>query len=289
MNRALLAAALTAVFAASATAGEKDVYRVGIPKSAFRDLPPALISYAGQPFKDLMKAQIGLTGEAVIESDALKVAGDIDAGKTHMGVFFGHEFAWAKQKYPELEPIVCAVHRPKQVQAILLVRYDNKAERLSDLKGKKLVVATTSRDHARLFLEKQRLSDMGGGTITATEKADTVHDAIHQVIDGDADVTVADSASWNYFQKLFPGRSQNIRVLAESESFPPTVLVYKRGTLDESTLKAIRDGLVSATENPKAVRIMNLIRIERFDTIPEDYNDLLKACLKAYPTPLTDK
>src|SRR5262249_55092506 len=138
------------------------------------------------------------------------------------------------------------------------------------------------------FLEKQRAQDTGGGTFGSTEKVETVHDAIHQVIDGDADVTVADSASWNYFQKIYPGRSQNIRVLAESETFPPTVLVYKKGTLDETTLKAIRDGLLSATDNPKAVRIMNLIRIERFDSIPDNYVEALKACLKTYPTPLAE-
>jgi ABC-type phosphate/phosphonate transport system substrate-binding protein len=289
VNRSLLAAALVVAFTAGARAGDKDFYRIGIPKSAFRDLPPTLISFAGQPFKELMKAQTGLKGEAIVEADALKIAGDIDAGKLQMGIFFGHELAWAKQKYPELEPIVCAVYRPKAIQAFLLVHYDNKAATLSDLKGKKLVIATTSRDHARLFLEKQCSQDMGGGTFGSTEKVDTVHDAIHQVIDGDADVTVADSAAWSYFQKLYPGRSQNIRVLAESENFPQTVLAYKKGTLDESTLKAIRDGLVSSTDNPKAVRIMNLIRVERFDTIPADYNDALKACLKAYPTPLAEK
>lgn len=289
VNRFLFAAALVIFFAAGALAGDKDLYRTGIPKSAFRDLPPAMLSYAGQPFKELMKAQTGLQGEAVIENDALKVAGDIDAGKLQLGVFFGHEFAWAKQKYPELEPIVCAIMRPKNIQAFLLVHYDNKADSLSDLKGKKLVIATTSRDHARLFLERQRAADTGGGTFGSTEKVDTVHDAIHQVIDGNADVTVADSASWNYFQKIYPGRSQNIRVLAESESFPPSVLAYKKGTLDEATLKAIRDGLLSATDNPKAVRIMNLIRVDRFDDVPTDYNDALKACLKAYPTPLPEK
>jgi ABC-type phosphate/phosphonate transport system substrate-binding protein len=289
VNRALVAAALVVSSACAASAGEKDVYRIGIPKSAFRDLPPGLIGFAGQPFKDLMKAQTGLKGEAVIEADALTIAGDIDAGKLQMGVLFGHEFAWAKEKYPNLEPIVCAVPRPRTIQAFLLVHYENKAATLSDLKGKKLVLATTSRDHARLFLEKQKGQDMGGETFGSTEKVETVHDAIHQVIDGEADVTVADSASWNYFQKLFPGRSQNIRVLAESEVFPPTVLAYKKRSLDDTTLKAIRDGLMSATDNPKAVRIMNLIRVERFDAVAADYIDAIKACRKAYPTPLAEK
>jgi ABC-type phosphate/phosphonate transport system substrate-binding protein len=289
VNRILGAAALVVAFVPAAQAGEKDVYRIGIPKSAFRDLPPGLIGFAGQPFKDLMKAQTGLNGEAAIEVDAMRIAGDIDAGKLQMGVFFGYEFAWARQKYKDLEPIVCSVPRPKNVQAYLLVRGDSKAKSLAEFKGARLVLATTSRDHARLFLAKRQASEMGGSTFGATEKVDTVHDAIHKVLEGEADVTVADSASWSYYQKIYPGRSQSIRVLAESEIFPPTVLAFKKGTLDESTLSAIRDGLMSAQENPKAVRIMNLIRVERFDAVPANYDEAIKACLKAYPTPLADK
>jgi hypothetical protein len=34
---------------------------------------------------------------------------------------------------------------------------------------------------------------------------------------------------------------------------------------------------------------MNLIKVEKFDEVPAAYDDALKACLKAYPTPLGDK
>ena len=58
-----------------------------------------------------------------------------------------------------------------------------------------------------------------------------MHDAIHKVIDEEADVTVADQAAWRYFQKLYPGASQNLKVLAESSVFPPTVIAYKKGAM----------------------------------------------------------
>lgn len=286
MSRTTLAAALVAILCPTVCWGEdKDIYRIGVPRSVFREVPPALVSIAGQPFKEIMKAQTGLNGEVAIEADAMTVARGIDSGKFRLGVFFGHEFAWARQKFPKLEPIVCSVPRPKEVQAFLLVRYDCKATNLGDLKGNRLAVATNLRDHARLFLDKRRTDEMGDGGFCATEKADTVHNAIHKVIDGEADVTVADSASWSYFQKLYPGMSQNLRVLAKSDLFPPTVIAYKQGTLDDATLKSIRDGLQSAHENPKAMRLMNLIRIERFDAVPADYDGELKKCLKTYPAP----
>jgi ABC-type phosphate/phosphonate transport system substrate-binding protein len=274
---------------AAGRAGDRDVYRIGIPKSAFRDVPTSLLSFAGMPFKDLMKSQTGLDGEVVMEANAMNIAAMLEANKLQFGVFLGHEFAWAREKHPTLEPIVCTVPRPKEVRAFLLVRWDNKAESLGDLKGSKLALATTSRDHAKLFLDKRSGAEMAGGTFSSTEKAPTVHDAIQQVIDGEADVTVADQAAWNYFQKLYPGASENLRVLSKSEVFPPSVIAFKKGSLDDAVVKKVRDGLLTAHEASKAAKLLNLIKVERFDLVPGTYDESLKACLKAYPLPPLDK
>jgi len=276
-------------FPTLARAQDKDVYKIGIPRSIFRDVPPALLAFAGQPLKDLMKTQGGIDGDVVNADDAMSVARDIDAGKLRLGVFFGHEFAWAKDKYPKLEAIVCTAPRPREVQAYLLVRWDCEAKSLADMKGTKLALANKSRDHARLFLAKRQADDLGGEAFCSTEKCDTVHDAIEKVLEGEADVTVVDSAAWSYFQKIYPGRSKNLRELARSDVFPPTVIAYKNGSLDESIVKSLREGLLTAHENKKAARLMGVIRIDRFDAIPANYDDALKAFLKSYPHPLPAK
>ena len=290
MTRFLVLSAVVLFLTASAGwAGDKDIYRIGIPKSAFRDVPPALLSFAGMPFKDLMKSQTGLNGEVVMEADAMNIARMLEAGKLELGVFLGHEFAWAREKHPTLEPIVCTVPRPKEIQAFLLVRWDNKADNLGDLKGSRLALATTSRDHARMFLDKRKAAEMTGGDFSSTAKAATVHDAIQKVIDEEVDVTVTDQAAWNYFQKLYPGASENLRVLSKSEIFPPTVIAFKKGSLDDEVVKKVRDGLLSAHETSKVAKLLNLIRVEKFDLVPAGYDDSLKACLKAYPLPAADK
>jgi ABC-type phosphate/phosphonate transport system substrate-binding protein len=287
VTRPILAAAL--VFASVASAGEPRVYKVGLPKSAFRDVPPALLSFAGEPLRELMKSQAGLDGEVVMDADTLNIARRLDKGELQLGVFLGHEFAWAKDRYPSLEPLVCTVPRPREVQAFLLVRWDCKGTGLSDLKGQKLVLGKNTRDHARLFLNRKRAEDMADGGFCSTEKADTVLDAIHKVIEGDADVTVADGAAWNYFQKLYPGASQNLKVLAKSEAFPPTVIACKKGALSDEAVQRVRTGLLTAHEASKGAKLMNLIRIDKFDEVPADYDDQLKACRKVYPAPLADK
>ena len=47
MNRLTLSAVFLFLVPAVTRAGEPNVYKVGIPKSAFRDLPPALVAVAG--------------------------------------------------------------------------------------------------------------------------------------------------------------------------------------------------------------------------------------------------
>ena len=119
-------------------AADPKVYKVGLPKSAFRDVPPALMVFAGEPFRDLMKSQTGLDGEVIMDADAMNIVRQLDGGKLQLGVFLGHEFAWAKEKYPSLEPLVCTVPRPPEVRAFLLVRWDCKSTGLADFKGQSL-------------------------------------------------------------------------------------------------------------------------------------------------------
>ena len=274
---------------AAGRADDKTVYRIGIPRSMFRDLPPALVAFAGQPFSDLVKDQTGLKAEIVQDPEAMTVAKAIDEGKLQLGVFQGHEFAWAQAKYPSLQPLVCLVYRPKEFQGIILVRSDSKASNLGDLKGSKLVLASTLKDHARLFLHKRRVDDMGDAKFGSTAEATSVHEGIHKVQDKEADVTVADFADWSYFQKLYPGPSQTLKVLAKSAVFPPTVLAYKKGGLDEAILNKIREGFLTVHKSAKGARMMGLIRIDRFDPVPADYEENLNACRKAYPKPSGDK
>lgn len=290
MKRSLLTSLTCLLLSFSgAYAGDKEIVKIGIPRSAFRDIPAALLTFANEPFKDLMKAQTGLNGDIVNENEALKVARDINDGKLHLGVLLGHEFAWAKNKYPELEAIVCAVPRPREVQALILVRYDCKAMNLGDLKGNKLVISTGLRDHARLFFEKRKNEELGSENLCSLGKTTTVHDAIHKVIDGDGDVTVCDLASWNYFLKLYPGPAQNLKILAKSEIFPASVVVYKKGAISEDLLKKFKDGMMTAHQTPKGQKLMATIKLEKFDVLPDDYHQQLKEILKAYPAPTQDR
>jgi ABC-type phosphate/phosphonate transport system substrate-binding protein len=106
---------------------------------------------------------------------------------------------------------------------------------------------------------------------------------MHKVIDGDADLTVSDLGAWNYFQKLYPGPSQNLKVLCQSEVFPATVIAYKKNALTEETVKKLRTGLLAAHESAKGGALMRTIKMDKFEALPASYDDSLKAIQKAYP------
>lgn len=275
------------VFAIPSLAGEPSVYQIGVPQSAFRDVSPGLRSFAGQPFQDLVKQQTGLTSKMVMVDDAWTVAKGVEDGTFQLAVLQGHEFAWVREKYPELQPLVCSIYRQKEIHAVVLVRHDCKADGVNGLKGSKVAMSGSLKDHARLFFEKQK--DLGLEATCSVDKTKNTHEAIQKVLDGQADVTLADGAEWAHFQSLYPGPAQNIKVIAKSDCFPNTVLVYKKGAVSEAVLKKFRDGFLTAHEIPKAARMMGMNKIERFADIPADYDDRLKACLKAYPKPLEER
>src|SRR5262245_7899211 len=273
----------------AARAGEPVVYKVGIPKTAFRNVPAELQGAATQPFKDLMKGQMGLDSEIIRPADAAAVARALDDGKLAIGMLRGHEFGWAKDKCSDLVPLVCAIEKPKEIRAYLLVRHDRKATGLGDLKGGKLAMTDTLKDHARMFLAKRKADEMRGGDFAETVKTATVHDAIHKVIDGGADVTAADQAAWVHFQKLYPGASGNVRVLSESDAFPPTVLVIKKGGLDDAMVQKMRDGFLTAHQSAKSARLLTFMRVERFAEVPAGFEEAAAECKKEYPAPPRDE
>jgi ABC-type phosphate/phosphonate transport system substrate-binding protein len=205
MKKVIIAVAVViALDPSTGKAEDNQVCRIGIAKSAVREVPQDLLPFAGDSLQELMKIRTGLNGKVTLDHEWTALVRNLNEGKLDFAVLQGHEYAWAKQKYPDLQPLVCSIERPKEVMAYLLARHDYKAATLADLKGSKLVLATTLKDHARLFLDKTQAVEMGGESFRSIAKVDTVHEAIHKVIAEEYDLTVSDHAAWNYFQKLYP-------------------------------------------------------------------------------------
>ncbi len=258
-----------------------DPVRIGMVRSMFRDIPPEMVQAMARPFRSLMENQTGLSGEVEHLPDAWALAEKLQRGETHLGVFHGFEFAWVKQRYPELEPLVIAVPPVRKLQGFLVVRADSAIHQLDDLDGKKVALPTGSREYSRLFLQRAIQS------VVNIQQAcpDCIENALHELIDGQLAAVVSDAAALKSFEDRHPGKFAKLRILAESEVFPSTVVVYRRQGLEPGILTRFYNGLIKAHTTTQGRTLMMLWKLKGFEGIPQGYAEQLAACLRSYPPP----
>ena len=261
--------------------------RVGLVNTLFRDDPEKQVQSMAGPLKSLMQEQAGVEGDVAIGGDALNLAAQLKEGKVQLGVFNGFEFAWAREKYPELKPLLIAVDRQPFVRAALVVRQDNKADSPTALQGKILAIPLLAREHCRIFAERRLVGE--GKTMdkwfakVATPR--TAQDALDDLAENYVQAAVVDDVELEAFRKRFPKTAAKLRVLKESERFPCGVIAYRPGGVNEDTLKSLREGMIVANSNERGRKLLDLSRITGFEEIPADYEKNLADILKAYPAP----
>lgn len=259
--------------------------RIEIVQGIFQELPPAMVKILASPLRDLLRRDAGVTGEVGFAADAYTLADRLKDKKCELGVFHGYEFAWAKQRNPDLIPLVVTVYPTGHPQACVIVRDDSPAKSLADLKDAAVTVPTGTRGHCMLFLNKQR-DGLPATTAAPTQKPPvTNEDALDAVVRGESAAALVDVAALVGYQTLQPGAAKKLRVLTKSDAFPQNVIAYSKGALTDETAKKLRKSLIDAHETPAGKPLMILWSIKRFDEIPADYNKHLEAAVKAYPAP----
>jgi ABC-type phosphate/phosphonate transport system substrate-binding protein len=261
--------------------------RIAMVNSLFRDTPPSVIRVMMQPFAALMESQTGLPGELIPGGDAAQLGQLLSEDKAQVGVFHGFEFAWARQRYPELRPLLIAINQDRLLQALIVTRADASAAGLSDLKGKTLALPRCTREHCYLFLE-HRCLEYGQepshffSTITTPP---SVEDALDDVVDGVVGSAIVDGVSLKCYERRKPGRFAQLKAIQRSELFPAAVVAYHPGTLDEDTLHRFRDGLIRANKKALGRQFLTLWKLTAFEPVPDDYEQTLADIVKAYPHP----
>lgn len=262
--------------------------RIGMVQTLFTDIPSPLVQVILQPFGTIIKDFTGVDGRVVLGGDPLNLGKELNDGKVDLAIFHGVEFAWAKQKYPKLRPLMCALTKYKHVHAHLVVRKETESTNLTDLKGKTVSLPLRSREHCRLFLNRG-CNECGCptpqsffGQVVATINTEK---ALDDLCLGKVDCVVLDTVAFETYQDIKPGCHARLKVLKTSEVFPTGVIAYRDGGLSDNVLTRFRDGLGNANKTDRGRDMMSMFRITSFENIPEDYNHTLAEILKAYPAP----
>src|SRR5260370_38440761 len=87
------------------------------------------------PFKSLMKSQTGVPGDLLPGGEAFEVAQQLADNKIDLAVFHGIEYAWIKQKYPQLQPLMIAVNQERHFRVHLVVKGGDSVKNIADLTG----------------------------------------------------------------------------------------------------------------------------------------------------------
>jgi ABC-type phosphate/phosphonate transport system substrate-binding protein len=198
----------------------------------------------------------------------------------------GHDFAWARSKYPNLAPIAVAV--PLQpVQSFCVVKWDCKATNIGDLKNGKISLPPVHHDYSEMFLAKMKAECMNGANFAGQLSANDATEAIEHVIDDKSECTVVEAASLKFFETVYPGRYQNVKILCKSEVFPNACILVKKGELDDKTIQKFTKALIDAKDDPVGKPMLSTWKVKSFITVPAEYDAQLKAIEKACPLPPT--
>lgn len=267
-------------------AGAGKGLRIGTSGTLFQDADPKDDSVL-DTLKTFIKNETGFDNEILQQAGWNELAAKLSDGKLDLGVFPGHEFAWAQEKHAKLEPLAISVNKYRTRWAHVIVRPDSSAKGFADLKGQALSLPHVGQSHLKLFVERQvqangaaKTEEFFGKIVTP----DNFEDALDDVVDGAVSAALVDRVGLENYQRRKPGRARQLKELMKSPPFPPTVIAYtKSGGLDDDTLKRFRDGLIQAKNKEKGQKLLSFFKLTGFEEVPSDFAAILAESRKNFP------
>jgi ABC-type phosphate/phosphonate transport system substrate-binding protein len=234
-----------------------------------------------------IKDETGLDNKITLQDNWLVLAEKLAKAKLHLGVFEGYEFAWAQGKHPGLKPLALAINGYRYPVACLMVAGKSKSAEFADLEGKSLWLPVAAPHHLRLYVERQSegKGKKANGFFSSITSEGTVEDALDDVVDGMLDVAAADQGALDAYKRRKPSRFKRLKEIARSQPFPPAVVAYCDGMLEEAVRRRILGGLLNANRKEKGKMLLTLFRMTGFEKPPEDFAQKLQAVRKSYPAP----
>jgi ABC-type phosphate/phosphonate transport system substrate-binding protein len=185
-----------------------------------------------------------------------------------------------------------AVNQKPYGQTYLVVKSGGPIKQFADLKGKSVSDYRFTRIFSRLYLD--RLCQEANRTPARDyfgkfEHRDSAEELLDDVMDGKVDVALIEEVCFDTYERRKPARCQGLKVLARSEKFPSSVVIYRAGGLHPVTKKKLHDGMLEADKTLLGRHLMTFWQMTGFEKLPENYEASLNEIIKVYPAPKQDK
>lgn len=240
----------------------------------------------GEALEKYLKLETGLTTSITPRKDWRELAAELDAGKQHLGVFQGFEFAWVQEQYPDLKPLLIAVRSTRYPVVCVVTTKESRARGIGCLRDRRVFLAARGRGHAGVYaseaLKSRATSPDDYFRRVAT--AQNFEEALDDVVNGDIDAAILDESSLEAYGRRQPERRAGLKVIERSRPFPPLVLAGKAGVLDEATRTRLCSGLVNAGRTDRGQMMLLLLRLSAFEEVPADFAQVLSRTREHYPS-----
>jgi ABC-type phosphate/phosphonate transport system substrate-binding protein len=173
-------------------------------------------------------------------------------------------------------------------RSAIVVREDDPAETLADLRGRRCAVNERS-SNSGMNLLRAAIAPLANGArfFESVVLSGSHRGSVKMVSAGDADVAAVDCVSLAHFQRLYPATTTTLRILAWTPTAPSLPLITS-GTTNDEALGKLRSSLAAAISDPDLDDAREQLLLEGFDLEPaEDYGEVLQlersAAQQGYP------
>lgn len=266
--------------------GKLTVLRVGSTGNLTGKADSSQERAGAETLRNFIKEETGLENEIIGQKPWREVAGKLAKGQIELGVFQGHEFAWAQERIPELKPLAVGINHYVYPVACVFTKHDNPAKDFAGLKGQALILPVSGQTCPRLFVDRtcEASGQKSAAFFSKIAFAENIEDALDDIVDGSGQAIAIDQASIDAYKQRKPGRFKQLKEVARSQPFPPIVVAYCGSALDENTRKRFKDALLNAAHKEKGEMLLTLSRLSAFEAVPAELGAVLAATRKRYPS-----
>jgi ABC-type phosphate/phosphonate transport system substrate-binding protein len=221
----------------------------------------------------------------VIIQDIPSLEKAVKAKAVDIVILLPQEFIEIRNKVP-LEPVFSsAISRGVYEEFILLVRKDQGIEKLSDLRGKRLLVETGQRGTIPAFwldilLTREKLPE-GKEFFSSVREANRISQAVLPVFFRQADACLASRYAFETMSELNPQVGKELKAIATSPGFLTGVICFRRDFYAQFK-DHLDDSLKSLHIDSQGRQILTLFRINQLIPFEHSHLETVEALLKEH-------
>jgi ABC-type phosphate/phosphonate transport system substrate-binding protein len=259
--------------------------RIGISINLTGNTGPREDKFAVKTVQSFIKDEVGMTNVIIHTKGWRDQAEMMAKGKLQVGAFQGYEYAWAEKKFTGLKPLAVAVNVNLYPTAYVVVKRDSPIKDFAGLRGGTMALPTADQPFLKLFVERrcQAASAKMADFFSKITTSKSIEDSLDDLVDGIVTTTAVGHAELEAYKRRKPGRFRKLKEVAKSEPFPPIVVTYQEGSLDDATVQRFRAGLLGASRKERAQIMLAMSRLTGFQPVPEDFEKVLERTRKEYP------